>query len=297
MKSLVVAILNDQELAEYVGKKGSTNGVAFYNRKLPDATITALYPTDFEDKPYAAAQAMLMADVLVISTRNIDSVFGESLVGAALLGKDILLTDDNDVTKMVSNIGAMTVSTIGRDELLESIGSHEKTADGNGVRIVIDRAFPVKGIGTVLLGIVRSGVLRKHGTLFSSGGKEISVRSIQSQDVDIDSAEPGTRVGISVKGVESDDIDKGEILSDVPIKRVSDVKATITISPAVKDAALGSGDYVFVSGFSVTNARIKSVDGGHLITLEKPLPVSGGEPFLLLRRGKPRIFAAGKTVV
>jgi selenocysteine-specific translation elongation factor len=296
MKNIVVAILNDQELAGYIGKKGSSNGVAFYNRKAPEATITALAPTDFEGKPYAVAQAMLMADIIVVSTKNVDSAFGESIVGGTLLGKEILLTDENDVAKIVSNLDAKAVRTVGREELLRSIEGYDKSVDMKGIRVVIDRAFPVKGIGTVLLGIVRSGVLKKHGILFNSSGKGISVRSLQAQDVDIDSADPGTRVGISVKGVESDDIDKGEVLSDTPVKRVAEIRAEVTISPAVKGVSLDSGDFTLVSDFSATAAKIKGVQGQYTITLEKPLPVCGGDAFLLVRRSKPRIFAVGKVL-
>jgi Selenocysteine-specific translation elongation factor len=51
----------------------------------------------------------------------------------------------------------------------------------------LDKAFVVKGVGSVVLGIVSKGSVAVHDTLYASSGKQ-AFRSIQSQDKDIELA-------------------------------------------------------------------------------------------------------------
>jgi hypothetical protein len=86
-----------------------------------------------------------------------------------------------------------------------------------GTLIYVDRAFSVKGIGTVALGFVLSGKVSVHDKLRPIPGREglrADVKSIQINDEDYESAGRGIRVGLSLKGVEPADLEKTHWLDD-----------------------------------------------------------------------------------
>jgi selenocysteine-specific translation elongation factor len=95
----------------------------------------------------------------------------------------------------------------------------------------VDHFFNVRGIGTVVLGSVAEGALRKHDELMVLPGDKVAqVRSIQKHDADYDCAGVGDRTGIALKGVEVEDLDRGTILtSDKSIKKASSISARAEI--------------------------------------------------------------------
>ncbi len=237
MSSLVVAIPNDAELAGEIGKKGSENGITFYNRNAGGEAIVILVPTDPVSKFYALAEAILMADVVVISTARMDSLLGESLIAASLLGKRTIFTKENDLSRMLSSMPPAQREFVERRDVLGKLAEFKRDpAQAAGeLRVDMDKSFPVKGVGTVLLGIVRTGIVRVHDTLHSSSGKEILVRSIQVHDNDSKEAAAGERVGFAVKGIDHSEIEKGEILSPKGRPRLSSFGAELRMSPLLKE--------------------------------------------------------------
>lgn len=86
-----------------------------------------------------------------------------------------------------------------------------------GTLVYIDRAFTVKGVGTVALGFVLSGSVKVHDQLRPIPGAEgtrADVKGIQVNDVDFESAGRGIRVGLSLRGVEPEDLEKSHWLDD-----------------------------------------------------------------------------------
>lgn len=74
----------------------------------------------------------------------------------------------------------------------------------------MDHRFPVKGVGTVALGTVTQGVVRKHDALSNlPGGEETVVRSIQRHGRGVDHALQGERVGLALKGLGPQELDRG----------------------------------------------------------------------------------------
>jgi selenocysteine-specific translation elongation factor len=95
----------------------------------------------------------------------------------------------------------------------------------------VDHFFNVRGIGTVVLGSVAEGTIKKHDELMVlPGDKTALVRSIQKHDEDFDIAGAGERTGIALKGVEVEDLDRGTILTnDKSIKKISSLTAKVQI--------------------------------------------------------------------
>ena len=87
--------------------------------------------------------------------------------------------------------------------------------------MIIDHFFKVKSVGTVALGFVLSGTLKKHQTLYlNPTGLQAQVRSIQMNDVDYDQAPAGSRVGLALKNVDVDDMERGYLLEERKIEPV-----------------------------------------------------------------------------
>ncbi|EQD58942.1 elongation factor Tu domain 2 protein, partial [mine drainage metagenome] len=147
-------------------------------------------------------------------------------------------------------------------------------ANGLGVKIVIDKAFPVKGVGDVALGIVRSGTVKVHDALMHNSGKQVIVRHLQSQDIDIESAGAGTRVGIAMKGIESSEIKKGDTLSEKAIAYVKDFKAELLFNKFAASAGEAKMRCEVVSDFSDAEATLEPLEGNmYAVSLAKAIPL------------------------
>lgn len=289
----MVAVPLSKDLAEFIGKKGSENGITFYNRKAEDNVIVVLAPTDMAEKVYGLMESMLIAGQIVISTESVDKSLGEALIAASLLDKRLMITDDNDISALLSGTSIKNFEISSKGELLGKIAAHPHE-DGGTPRVDIDKAFNVKGIGTVALGVVASGTVKVHDSMQTPSGKQVTVKSIQSQDQDISSAGAQTRVGLALKGVESDELDKGDILSAKRAKRIRKFRTTLRTSGFAKEAIDGSRNYLIATGFSHSEGKLEMSGDKATITLAKPVSMEIGDQLLVARNTAPRIFASGK---
>lgn len=293
----IIAVPLDTGLAERLGKRGSENGLVYYNRVHSGENITVLVPSSLQDKAYAIAESLLLSDQVIVSTNEVDKYLGEILLACSLINRRIMITDDNNIDNLIRNLEIRNAEFVNRDDVLEKVVGYKIEADTGSTRVDIDKSFPVKGIGTVLLGIVTKGVVSVHDKLISGSGKEIQIRSIQANDKDIESAYIHTRVGLAVKGVTPEDIDKGEVLSKSPIPYLKRVRASISaIKVNAEDLSAGKS-YTVVSNFSYTNATVVSIKESIIeLRLDRGIQFEIGDEILLLRDMMPRIFAHGVII-
>ena len=291
----LVAIPLDKSLAELVGKLGTHDGISFYNRKYNENAIVGLFPTSFEGKTYGVAQCLLLSNVVVISTASIDSAFGETLLACSLIKRHVIFTDENNVDKFTQNLGINDFEIINRGNVLESIIKIKTDPSSEGTkRVDLDSVFIVKGIGVVVLGVVTHGNVKVHDELYHNSGKKVSIRSIQVQDEDKTEAGAGTHVGLGLKGLEENEIRKGDLLSDMPIKTVQTVSGEILQSKSYQEQISVGSMYDFVCGFSHRMSTVVEFVGNRItLKLETPLSINKKDEFLLVRNKKPRIFASG----
>jgi selenocysteine-specific translation elongation factor len=108
--------------------------------------------------------------------------------------------------------------------------------------VPVDHAFGVKGVGTVVLGLVAEGTIKKHDTLkILPGAKTVQLRSIQKHDDDFDVASYGDRVGLALKNIEVKDVDRGTVLTTDPIVKTSRILKTRASLVKYWQAPLKSG--------------------------------------------------------
>src|SRR5205823_4224865 len=80
-------------------------------------------------------------------------------------------------------------------------------------RLYVDRAFTLRGIGTVATGTLWSGSIGEGDELRAEpSGLEVRVRSVQVHDEPVDRAEAGQRVAVALPGIERDELRRGDAL-------------------------------------------------------------------------------------
>ena len=85
-------------------------------------------------------------------------------------------------------------------------------ADGPA-RLHVDRAFSLRGIGTVATGTLWSGRIGEGDELrLEPRGRSVRVRSVQVHDRPVERADAGQRVAVSLPGVERREVRRGDVL-------------------------------------------------------------------------------------
>ncbi|MDD5766210.1 MAG: selenocysteine-specific translation elongation factor, partial [Candidatus Marinimicrobia bacterium] len=107
-----------------------------------------------------------------------------------------------------AGIPELMATILQKAELFERINTSDL------FRLPIDRAFIVKGYGTVVTGSVISGELRVGDELEIVPPKvRTKVRGIQSHGIQVESVEVGHRAAINLQNIEKDDLKRGYFLA------------------------------------------------------------------------------------
>ncbi|HZI30458.1 MAG TPA: selenocysteine-specific translation elongation factor [Gemmatimonadaceae bacterium] len=173
-------------------------------------------------------------------------------------------------------------------------------------RLPIDRAFSVRGTGTVVTGTVWEGsVATGDSLLLQPGGKSVRVRGVQAHSADVARAGSGTRAALAITGVEVADVERGAWLSGDPKWPVTTLlRAEVSLIPAAS-RPLGPREWVrFHLGTADVGARVVA-KGGPLqpgehravrLVLQEPVLARAGDRFVL-RQASPGATIGGGVVV
>ena len=273
MANLNVVILGAPDYAKDLGKKGTASDLTFYNLKKGEDTVTIIEPTRYPERLAPLFYAVSMAKKAILIVDQITPTFGECVIMLDCAGlKEGLVILRNYLSR--DQIAPLIKGTVIegyefveddknaiRERLLEEAAKMVVPCDSETGTMPVDHFFNVKGIGTVVLGSVVEGALKKHAELMVlPGNKTAQVRSIQKHDEDVDCAGVGDRTGIALKGVEIDDLDRGTILTnDKSIKSISSLSAKAEIvkywpSPLKEGMVLHLGHWM-----QFVPARVESV--------------------------------------
>ena len=102
----------------------------------------------------------------------------------------------------------------GLDALRAALASvtGERTQHPQGpTRLYVDRAFTLRGIGTVATGTLWSGSIGE-GDELELNGRTVRVRSVQVHERPVERAEAGQRVAVALPGVERTEVRRGDAL-------------------------------------------------------------------------------------
>jgi selenocysteine-specific translation elongation factor len=301
-----VTVVLGKGLAAALGKKGTASDVTLYNFKLNDVVLSFVEPSSYPDKVQSLVSSMNMADQALLKVEALDSSLAESIVALDALGlsRGYVIYGDSVNQEAVKPLLAGTL--VSSYEVLEDqpmavkerLASLDLAAAGSAV-VQIDHSFPVKGVGTVALGVVKRGVVKKHDNLLIYPGKKrVLVKSLQVHDVDMDDATTGLRVGLALKDIKPEDVPRGSILAaDESIKVVRELDAEARVSK-YSPRPLKEDDQVIVnSSLNYVPAKVVSGSvpaggtGRVRLALEKELTLFSGRVALLEPGQKmPRVF-------
>ncbi|MDR2967812.1 MAG: translation elongation factor EF-1 subunit alpha [Methanobacteriaceae archaeon] len=95
--------------------------------------------------------------------------------------------------------------------ILEDFKAPEKPTN-LPLRVPIQDVYSITGVGTVPVGRVETGVMKKgENVIFEPAGASGEVKSIEMHHEMFDEAEPGDNVGFNVRGVGKNDIRRGDV--------------------------------------------------------------------------------------
>jgi selenocysteine-specific translation elongation factor len=219
--AVTVAVVGAREIAAALGKKGTQSDLTLYNAVRDGHQATLVEPSQYPEKFPPLLTALAMADRTVFVVQSLTKEIAEiaatlDVVGVPCevrLGESVGEPELRRAFKG-STLETVPMATLNLGKLREEIDGWSAPARDGPVQVTIDHAFPVKGVGAVALGFVKQGVVHAHESLrLYPTEKTVEVRSIQVHDVDQREAGAGSRVGLAVKGVEADELSRGQVLA------------------------------------------------------------------------------------
>ena len=185
------------------------------------------------------------------------------------------------------------------DALVRSLPAADDAAD---VRLWVDRAFTIRGAGTVVTGTLGAGRLRVDDELelaTASGARRVTVRGLQSLGAPVGEARGVARVAVNLRGVPRDAVARGDaLLAPDAWLAVSTLDARLT---AVRDDGIAAqalpGELMLHVGSVATPVRVRPLGPDTVrLRLTRALPLRIGDRAVLRDPGRRQV-AAGLVVL
>lgn len=307
MQSFNVVLLGG-ELGKLLGKKGTESDITLYSRKHEDILYTFVEPHTYPEKLSSLLQSINMANAAVMNVSAISSEFGETIVALELLNikQGLIITQNFPVEQLKKIIRGTVVEDykiveMDFNAIIDSLASFKPSNCGFPL-VVIDHFFKVKSVGTVILGVVKGGEIKKYQKLrVLPGDREVLVKSIQIHDVDVQTAGAGDRVGLSLKGIDIEELDRGYLLTEENSPLIADkiMKLKFEKTPFFKGEIKKEQKFMLSLGLFYEACTIKNIkESGELIVeTNKPVVYKSGDIAVLTRPELKGLRLIGKATV
>ena len=200
-------------------------------------------------------------------------------------------------------IDTSVVSGIGLDALRAALAAAARSLprrdETDLFRLPVDRAFTIRGTGTVVTGTVWSGTLNRDAVVrILPGGREARVRGIESHGHATERVGPGSRAAVSLGGVDVEAVPRGSTLvTDAAWMEATVVRADLQL---IDGTELGERTRVrFHLGTRDVGARVVARTGEGMqparIVLDAPIIARGGDRFVL-RTASPVSTVGGGVI-
>ena len=187
-------------------------------------------------------------------------------------------------------------------EMLCAVPARRSDAD---FRLPIDRAFTVKGTGSVVTGTVWSGALERDASVrILPGGEQLRVRGLHAHGSAVPRVEAGDRAALALANIDVAALDRGAVVVQGSAWRATRVlRADIALLPDC-DVELGPRTRVRLHlGTSEVGARlvvrdVALVGGAHVparLVLDAPIVARAGDRFVI-RSASPVATLGGGIV-
>jgi selenocysteine-specific translation elongation factor len=243
MGNLNVAILGPGDYGKDLGKKGTASDLTFYNLKKGEHTVTIIEPARYPERLAPLFYAVSMATKALLIVDQIDATFGECVIMLDCVGLKngmVVLRNYLSRDQLMPLIKGTVVEGYQfveddknaiRESLIEEAEKLESDCSAEAGTLPVDHFFSVRGVGTVVLGCVAEGTIRKHDELrLLPGDKTAQIRSIQKHDENFDCESAGDRAGIALKGIDVEELDRGAILTNNDsVKAITSLSTKATV--------------------------------------------------------------------
>ena len=288
---MFVAVLSDkpelrEQFCKMVGKETGKDDISFYNANFQGRIITLVEPSLYPDKIQPLLYTLSIADYVVLLVENLTPKIGELIVAlnSIKIDKGVIVTAISlplagTVLEKYEKVADMAVAKEKVLNLQSAESSEEMIA-------LVDKSFAVKSVGNVALGVMKSGLMKKHDKLFLlPDKKEIEIRTIQINDKDVEEAKSGDRFGAAYKG---DILERGVL---VPLRNEFQVENIVngkfSKSPFFKDELKGKiHAYInmqFIEG-NVSDNELR---------LDRPMAFQKGESIAVVDASNQKLRIAG----
>lgn len=220
-RSVTIAVVGAREIAKDLAKKSTQSDITLFHLVQGDRALSFVEPTQYPEKYPPLLYALALSDRALFVVPALDRSTAETAATLDLFDLPVEVlhgpaVGPEELARAFRGlrIASAPVRPFDLVRLREELGSVERPAQEGPPIVVLDHSFPVKGVGTVALGFVRQGTLTAHATLrLYPTERSVEVRSIQVHDVDVQEASGGERVGLALKGIEVDELSRGQLLA------------------------------------------------------------------------------------
>lgn len=291
MPGITVAVVGGREVAKELGKKGTASDLTLFNQVRDGHAATIVEPTQYPEKLPPLLFALAMADRAVFAIPALSREVAETATALDLADLPVRLAlggvGPEEVRKAFAGMrfAGEPAAALDPAQLRTEIDGWEAPAQSGPTRVAIDHAFPVKGVGAVALGVVRRGPIRAHDRLrLFPTDHEVEVKSLQVHDVEVKEAVTGDRVGMALRGIEADELSRGQELAPPgSLSTAATLTATGFRRCAYYRGTLGAGAQLQVAvGLQCVPALVEFGAGGALtLTADRPVAFAPGQTALL----------------
>ncbi|VVB67664.1 Elongation factor 1-alpha [Candidatus Norongarragalina meridionalis] len=291
MTALNIAVLGADsakraEAAQSIGKKANVDDMGFYHTVFQGKIVSAIDPIAYPDKLSVLSQTLALSDVAMVLADVPSPALGEIIVALDILKMPAVFVSQMDLTPFISKT-SLKDSKIFTDvhEAKNHLLSLDISRPPGTSEILVDHCFEVKGVGTVVLGVVKRGAIAVHDTMMAHPlEREIEIKSIQRNDVDSKNAETGDRVGLCVKNAKAGEIDRGTLLANDGIA-AKDFTCELTAVSFLR-SPVTSGTYHLGAGTQFEPVKFEGevapgASASVKMSAEKPIALMRGEAALL----------------
>ena len=175
---------------------------------------------------------------------------------------------------------------------LESVAAElPGRADGGGDPVLhVDRAFTIRGAGTVVTGTLWSGSIGRGDELaLLPAGRTVRVRGVQVHDESVERAAAGQRVAVNLVGVEVREVARGDVLATAALEPAYVVDAALQL----RHAEHGARVHVH-HGTREVPARLAQLGGRFWqLRLEQPILARRGDHVVVRSVAPPDTLGGG----
>jgi selenocysteine-specific translation elongation factor len=281
VESINFVCLGQTEFVKELGKKGQSSDITTYDKKKDDRITTYVRPSSYPDKIQSLITAANLAEYCIVNVNKLDRYLGEQIVALDLLQlkKGFLLHSYEVDKEILKNLLKNTIVSSFKIEhdiesLKESINSISSIKRDGPPIMHIDNIFNVKGVGVVVLGILKQGAIKVHDELvLFPQKKKVTIKSIQIHDKNVEESYCPARVGLALTGVSFDEITRGDILSNINHYISADQELIMNFNkvPFYKNNLSENHSYLLSVGTQIKPVKIEKLENDRLKIISEKL--------------------------